>query len=863
DAAVGIPVSGLVERVPDWKPDEPEEQSGDGKGKTSKKEPVRRKHDVLLNEPFQTEWRYRIVPPPGFAARPLPENKELKWGPATFTQRFALAPDGVVSATLRFDTGKRRLTPEEAEALSAGVEELRKQEYLLITFDMAGEAHLAAGRIREALAEFRKLVVQHPKEAQHHGQVARALLNAGIGEAAHSQARLAVQVEPDSVRAHQGLGWVLQHDWVGRRFGKGYDRDASAAAYRKALEIDPDNVEMRADLAILLEHDLYGRRYESGAKLDEAIAEYREIQDKLIGGAGENNLPIALMWAGRFGEMLEAAKKLKGDAGKRQFTLVARAALEGAEAALQEAARIPETGARRTALANAGTNLLHIRRYPEAIALLRAGAEGTERAAAVTQFTAMVKGIKRHEDAVASESEPASLLRRMFLILMQPEPQLEQFLDLASTYARKQMPSGLDNLKSMQQAGNSLRNNPSGFPMPVVLDMALALVEFSAEGDDESAYRLTMRMPAAAQNSGRSSFTLYAVREDGKLRILDSEHEETGGVMLGHRALELAEQGKLAAARRLLDWARQDRPLKAGDDPLAGPPFARFWERGAESDLHAIRHAAASLMRKYEPAERALPIFREGRAKAASDEARLRFDLAEAGVLRNLNRHEELREIATRLLAAYPRSATAFQHLTAALMGLKRWGDVEAEIARRLERLSDDADALRARVRLAQALRQWTKAAEAGRQLAKLGKATAEDLRLQAWNALMADAVTPEAIQTAQRASMMAKKDDEKVAPLHTVATLYAEAGQTTEARTILLQAMDAEGLDEPDGKSWYVFGRIAEHYGEFEAAAKAYRRVESASESDTLALYHVAKRRLDLLVKDQRIAASQQNLEK
>jgi hypothetical protein len=34
--------------------------------------------------------------------------------------------------------------------------------------------------------------------------------------------------------------------------------------------------------------------------------------------------------------------------------------------------------------------------------------------------------------------------------------------------------------------------------------------------------------------------------------------------------------------------------------------------------------------------------------------------------------------------------------------------------------------------------------------------------------------------------------------------------------------------MDEPDESVWYGFGRIAEQYGEYEAARDAYNRVES-----------------------------------
>jgi hypothetical protein len=49
---------------------------------------------------------------------------------------------------------------------------------------------------------------------------------------------------------------------------------------------------------------------------------------------------------------------------------------------------------------------------------------------------------------------------------------------------------------------------------------------------------------------------------------------------------------------------------------------------------------------------------------------------------------------------------------------------------------------------------------------------------------------------------------------IHTLACLYAEIGNTKEARELLLRALHSVGMDEPNEPIWYGFGRIAEDYG-------------------------------------------------
>ena len=118
--------------------------------------------------------------------------------------------------------------------------------------------------MREALAEFQRLAALAPKAALPRTRIARALLAGGMGEAAREEARRATELEPKLAPAWRHLGWVLQHDEIGRRFGAGFDRAGAIAAYRKARSSIPRIRSCRTDLAILLEHDAAGVRYRPG-----------------------------------------------------------------------------------------------------------------------------------------------------------------------------------------------------------------------------------------------------------------------------------------------------------------------------------------------------------------------------------------------------------------------------------------------------------------------------------------------------------------------------------------------------------------------------------------------------------------------
>ena len=65
---------------------------------------------------------------------------------------------------------------------------------------------------------------------------------------------------------------------------------------------------------------------------------------------------------------------------------------------------------------------------------------------------------------------------------------------------------------------------------------------------------------------------------------------------------------------------------------------------------------------------------------------------------------------------------------------------------------------------------------------------------------------------------------------LHTLGCVYAELGQTKQARELLVQAMDIKGADELEDAFWLAFGRIAEQYGKEDLAKLIIRECQGPS---------------------------------
>ena len=83
---------------------------------------------------------------------------------------------------------------------------------------------------------------------------------------------------------------------------------------------------------------------------------------------------------------------------------------------------------------------------------------------------------------------------------------------------------------------------------------------------------------------------------------------------------------------------------------------------------------------------------------------------------------------------------------------------------------------------------------------------------------------------------------------LHTLGCVYAQAGKPSQARELLLKAMDAASLEEPNSEVWFGFGLIAEQYGETDAAQKMFARVEKPKREFPAATYDLAQRHLAAL---------------
>ena len=813
-AAAAIRFEGLFSRLPpDLRQREKEEDAKADKagGEKPKKKRIA---DYQLPQAFVTEWDYSIVPPAGFKPKSLPANAQLALGPCTLTEEFAADKEGMVRATLRFDTVKGRLTISEAADLRNKVVQLMAGEPILIYFEPIGQTLVSQGKVREALQAYRELIAVHPKEPVHHLQIAEVLLSAGLGEAARAEAQAAVKLDPTSALAEKTLADILEYDSVGRKFRPGSDYAGAEAAFRAAEKLDPNDKATIGNLGILLEYNRWGVRYGSGAKLKGAVTEYRKLTvEKLAELSLQNNLAYALLYAGEFSEAEKNAKTLNPQ--PTALIVACEAVLNGSEAGLAEAKK--RTGGEeqfKQIAKTTGEMLVNLRKYSLAADFEDAGASGND-ASDTAAFAALYRKTQPHEQMVFSD-DPGGAALRFQLLIEDPDQTLDQLRSMSSRNGKTGLATQ-DVLEQSVKEDKATRSDKArkGQIADIGVDISLTRAQPRAQGDDATGYKVLLWGSASYKSA------VYVVKEDGHYKVLATSPIPAA---IGLEVLDRITANNVTGARVLLDWLREDLHLAGGDDPLSGAPFPRFWTKGRDADTATMKLAAASILTESKStAAQGLAILETARNSARNDAEKVNIALALFYGYSKLDEYDKALAVCSDLARQYPESERMFLGQSFDLRALGRFEEADRLAAERLKRIPGDLAAMRALVYNATVSGDHIKAHALGQDIATSGRAEPQDLNGIAWTALFTGKVDAADVDDALKGAQLSNNSP---SILHTLACLYAEVGRTKEAREVLVQAMDLMNLDEPNPDYWYAFGRIAEQYGQRDAAIANYERV-------------------------------------
>lgn len=809
--------------------------SYDRKGKA----PVQhRKQDLLIPEPYAVEWRYRIAVPAGFEARPLPPSDRLPFGPASLVRTFEKGPEGMVLATFRFDSGKARWTAAEVEAAREALEAFGASLPTRLLFDQVGEAHLAAGRIKDALRTFHTQAEAQPSKGIPLSRLAIALLQAGLGGAARDAARKACSLEPASMFTQRALGWVLLHDLVNRSYHPGWDYPGALAAYRRAKELAPQDALTRKNLAILLEHNREGVRYGPGADLDGAIREYQDLRKDLKVEDMNVNLLTVLWRAGRYKEVEACARTLPTPREGNAWLLAALAATRGGTAALQEGATvIADQAQRRSALLEAGDLLAGARLYQEAATLLSAGADGAANAPAIRGRASVLARTRIFDVRKLDPADPATPVWRLLQTAVDSTATDADLLKLFTPALRASVgkEGGVKDLRK-GLGFNTMKRNGTGVAPAVTLDVIHALSQVVVTGDPASPFKVSLKTPGADDSNALSWFV---VQEKGQFLLAATDSILS---TLGIEAIRRLDKGDETGARAMLDHALDEVRPGSKDDPLSGHPFRLFWEKGRTATRDEISVAAAALEGPDKDCAGAVAIL----ATAPPSEKR---DLALMDAHLARSEWNAALPLSEGLAKAHPTSKVAARAWAASLNGTRKWPELLAAAGQALVRTPDDNEPADWKAKALGMLGRHQEREDVLKALVDSGRATSTDFNNLAWGTLVQGRVTDQSVEWARRSVLL--KAEKNGAGQHTLASLLAERGEAKEALDIFHKEMSDLEEDEPRSQDWYLLGRIAEQLGETAAAIDSYRRVtppKDDSEAEVDSCHALAVKRLKVL---------------
>jgi len=835
-AAAAIRLEAIFDRLPDnLKTREPVH---DATSDSATDKPKRKRTaDYELPEPFITEWHYRIIPPDGFQPKALPQNTKLTLGPATLDEQFSVDKDGVVQADIRFDIEKGRFSASEGAEMRDRIVEVESAEPILIHFEPVGEALLSSGKSREAFQSYRDLIAAHPKSAVYHLRKAQSLLSVGLGDAARQEARLAVSLEPNSALAQKTLANILEYDQVGRKFRYGSDYQGAEAAFRAAGKLDPDDKAVVGDLALLLERDKWGFRYAPDSRLDEAIAEYRRLTPEELENLGlKNGIPFALFYASHFAEAEAAAEKLNPK--PTTLILACEAALNGSDAALAEARKRTATQDEfNSVVENAGQMVKNMRKYRIGAALMDAGASGTS-APFYKNLAVVYRDAKKRED-IAFPDSPTTAAIRMHLLKLDPDLTVDKISALTSRNGRRFFAISAyvgDSAKGRQGYLSQQAANGLYFVDPNV-DYTIADAHPIEQGNNAVGYKVVL------WGSQPHKWSAYVVKEDGKYKVVGTSYQPYA---VGFEVLDRVAQGDLVGARTLLDWIREDSPLKGGDDPLEGDAFPRLWTKGKDADATTMKIAAAAIaIESRFTAAQGVAALESTKPSKPDETESIGYSLALLDGYDMLMQYDKALAVSTDLLKRYPSSKRAFLRESLSLSALGRFSEAHQLAEDRLKQMPDDLDARRELAAIAARQGDHRLAHRLRLEITKSPGIVYSDFNQAAWESLFSGETSNEDLDDAVKAAQL---EQNGFPALHTLGSVYAELGKVKEARDALVHAMDNADFAELEPNTWYAFGRIAEQIGETDTALADYRQVEkpdttltmSISSSYELAQFHL-----------------------
>ncbi len=793
--------------------------------------PLSRKIDYYIPPPFIEETRYRIVPPPGYRLKEPPSFPLIALGPATLSSVLKTEADGSLSVAYTFTNPKSRYTPQEAAAILHDFQKLSGKAVLrLVLFNIA-EEKIANGDLKEGIALLKQNAAAPSSNTNASLRLASAFAQVGARAEAVKLCENIIARDPKSAGAYARLAWAYTHDEFGRPFQPGMDLRAAEKAYLKAIELDPAEKSYPIQLAIIYTYDSAGVHYGKSARLDAAIEQLRQAGfDALAKYNAVNDYALALLIAKRYDDLKQFFLYSQAANADQAIKLAAIAASSGTADVLEEAQYLaPSTDKQKVLLLQTARYLLIARQFRPAAALLQTGASAPQSAA---EIDLREIGRARNFDQTTLSKQPAvAAVQRLIAAVFDPiEP--DDWKKLVVPEASNLSPIQL-RAAFIPFAGGIRLAAAQTSNWPFIADVLTTALDFTAEGDDASGFRIRAAEPG---NNAAPKTIAYVVKRNDDYLVLGL----FGSAASSAEALANEENGNLAAARIWLNWAKDEFPPPMDKDPFAAFAFERFWPPAPAAGPAVVKTAAAILALNTAHFDQGMAALKQLRGQFADPELQNAIDAALAKALLARGQYADAVPLLEQLQTKWPNSESLVRSLIEALIesGHDTQASALIENLQRTEAGALDAQRLRARLFAHQA--KFAEAAALDATICANAKATGFDWNDRAWLGLFTP-IDPKLMRdAAEKALELTHGRNPSV--LQTLAVVQASTGKLQDARANAYRLADQLGDSD---EVLTVFGRIAEELDLRDIAAGYYRRVKKPQADTELSNYAFAQMRL------------------
>lgn len=776
---------------------------------TLTKQPKPRTRSWRPPQPYSVEQRCEIVPPVGYAARPLPPDERFSVGGASFSLEAREQADHTVVVTTKMIFDGRTMSAADTNAAREQFAKMADHKPIVVTFDHVASAALDSGRVGEALATMRAELQREPTAQVYRERYVLALLRAGFPDAALTELDAALAKEPKSTKLRLLRAHLLTHDAVGRQYRPGADRAAAEKLLRELRAEQPKEAAPVENLYRLLVHNDEGELFGAGARLADACRESDRLRE-LGEEHAELDATLCLAHAGRLDEAAKIADTIK-DTNERGLGVGLVAVLkEGVPAGLAKARAILEPSARGERLGHLGMQLVLLRRYPEAaqvfdeVALL---SPASSPARAVAELARTV----RADTPPATPTTPADVARRAAWLLATGREDAE----LARLFEPDMMPSR----SARERMQHDLRDRFGPLPASFVADAVASRTTARVEGSERAGWHVTL-------DGEIRGFNVWVARRGKALKVVSPVQ-----LVRDHLAA-----GRAADAAEVL----------LGLGGPAGDMATRLLE-GKRDDLERAR-LAASALGLYKTAPDA--IARVTTCIERGPES-LRAPCA-AALIVTLFENSQYKDVVARWpalssLVSGKERASLFENYLLALVHEGAYPEIDRRLA---TEDPDDPRHVTLRKSLINVLRgaaqQPERVVAAASALVDGGDANSSLLNNAAWATLFLPRPDERALRWAQSAVTDSNRAD--AGKLNTLAALLAVHGRTDEARTVFLESVERRPSPRFGPADHFVRGLVAEGYGLTAIARVEYQRAitDGAAKDDSRLLAERALARLD-----------------